>query len=35
MSINLIVGYALAILTSMIIIWFFSKLTQDSNDMQI
>ena len=30
MSINIIFGYGLAILTSVVIIWFFNKITQDN-----
>ena len=33
MSINLIAGYSLAILTSIIILWFFYKITQDSQSI--
>ena len=33
MSINIIAGYTLAILTSMAIVWFFYKITHDSQSI--
>ena len=32
MSLNIILGYSLAILTCVVIIWFFNKLTKDTHN---
>jgi len=32
MQINIILGYGLAVLTAVLIVWFFKKLTSDKRD---